>query len=431
MATEEKSKKEVESIKSLKKNKQMFFKYLVGLFVVIGFLGGVFWLGFTNGQKNAESQSQVYPVSKTLIENKLAPDKKLDFSLFWKVWDLLKEKYVDKNSLDAQKLIYGAIKGMLAATGDPYSTFFDPEENKAFTEDLEGSFDGIGAELGVKDSILTVVAPLEGSPAEKAGLRAGDKILKIDERATSDMNVYEAVNLIRGKKGTVVKLTIFRAGEEETREIAITRDTIEVKSVTLEFKSDVAYLKINKFGEETAREFDKKVNEIILRGSQGIVLDLRNNPGGFLDRSVSVASRLLPANKTVVIEEDATGNKKTLTTKGGDKLSQLPTVVLINEGSASASEILAGALRDNRSIKLVGKKSFGKGSVQELINLPGKSSVKITVAKWLTPNGEYIMEKGIAPDVEVELTKEDFDNNRDPQLDKALEILQNERAISS
>lgn len=413
---------------SLKKTRKVFLKYLLFFAILFTLLGGSFWLGFeSGGKKQKTAQEEFFPVDRTIIENKFPSDgKSLDFSLFWKVWDLLRAKYVDKNALDAQQLVYGAIRGMLKAAGDPYTTFFDPEETKSFSEDLQGSFDGIGAELGVKEDVLTVIAPLENSPAQKAGLRAGDKIIKIGDKATVDISVYEAVDLIRGKRGTEIKLTIFRQGEENTKEVSIIRDKIEIKSVVLEFRENIAYVKINKFGEETAKEFDAAANEIILKSATGIVLDLRNDPGGFLDKAVLIASRMIPKGKVVVIEEDQSGKRRELNTLGGDRLSNLPTVILINEGSASASEILAGAMRDNRGSKLIGKKSFGKGSVQELINLPGESSVKITVAKWLTPNGDYIMEKGINPDIEVDYTEDNFNKKEDPQLDKALEIVREE-----
>ncbi len=406
-------------------NRKLFHRYLL-FFLVVFLIVSSFWLGLWWGKSHANPQNEVFNISETNIANKLsAAEKDLDFSLFWKTWDLLKEKHVNKGTLDAQKLVYGAIKGMLQATGDPYTNFFEPEEAKSFSEDLEGSFEGIGAELGIKDKVLTVVTPLDESPAQKAGLRAGDKIIKIGEQSTLDMSIYAAVDLIRGKKGTEVKLTVFREGEEDTKEITIVRETIEVKSVKLEIGEDsVALLRINKFGEKTSQEFDAAMNQIIEKEAKGIILDLRNNPGGFLDSSVKIASRLMPRGKAVVIEEDSNGNKNTLYTSGGDKLSGLPLVILANEGSASASEILAGALRDNLQVPVIGKKTFGKGSVQELVNLSGGSSVKITVAKWMTPNGDYIMEKGINPDIEVELTKEDYDNNRDPQLDKAREVLQ-------
>lgn len=412
--------------KNFQKNRKLFNKYLI-FFVMIFLLVGVFFGGYRMGQKNSPSEvkDKIIPINQAFIDNKL-PDSenKIDFSLFWKVWDLVRQKHVAKNSLDAQKMVYGAINGMLKATGDPYSYFFSPEESKSFTQDIQGSFEGIGAELGIKDNILTVIAPLEDSPAQKAGLMAGDKILKIDGKVSTDLGIDEAVDMVRGKKGTFVKLTIMRAGEQETREITIARDVIEIKSVKIDFKeNNIAYVKITKFGENTDKEFSDATNQIIAKNSKGIILDLRNDPGGLLDKAVDVASKIIPKDRVVVTEEDSQGNKENLKTTGGDKLSSIPMVVLINEGSASASEILAGALRDDLNITLIGKRSFGKGSVQELINLPGNASVKITVAKWLTPNGDYIMEKGINPDIEVDLTANDFNNNRDPQLDKAIEAI--------
>lgn len=405
------------------RNKKIFRGYL-GILIIIFLLIGSFALGYSRGQKAATGAGTPVPLSQAVIENKNSANDLVDFSLFWKVWDLLKEKFVDKNSLDAQNLVYGAISGMLKATGDPYTTFFDPKETKAFAQDLESSFQGIGAELGVKDGILTVIAPLDGSPAAKAGLRAGDKILKIGDQSTADTTIDAAVDLIRGKKGTAVILVVLHPGDQETKEITIIRDTITIKSVKLEFKEDnIAQVKITKFDDTTNTEFDSAANQIVAKGAKGIILDLRNNPGGFLDKSVDVASRMISKGKAVVMEEDNTGKRETLYTSGGDKLSGIPTVILINEGSASAAEILAGALRDDRQIQLIGKKSFGKGSVQELISLPQATSVKITVAKWLTPNGDYIMEKGINPDVDVDLTPDDFNNNRDPQLDKAMEVM--------
>lgn len=406
-------------------NKKILHRYLA-FFVVVFLLFGSFWLGYSRGKQTGEAGNRIVPLSQSVVENKNPTGNQVvDFSLFWKVWDLLKEKYVNNNSLDAQKMIYGAIEGMLKSTGDHYTTFFDPAATKSFSQDLEGSFEGIGAELGIKDDILTVIAPLDGSPSAKAGLRAGDKIIRIDDKSTADLAIDAAVDLIRGKKGTTVTLTVLHAGDQETKEIAIIREVINVKSVKLEIKpDDIARLRITKFGDTTGKEFDAAANQIVTRGAKGIILDLRNNPGGYLDKAVDIASRFIPKGRAVVMEEDNTGKRETLYTTGGDKLSKLPIVILINEGSASASEILAGALRDDRQIRLIGKKSFGKGSVQELINLPQNTSVKITVAKWLTPNGDYIMEKGINPDVEVDLSLDDFNNNRDPQLDRAIEVLQ-------
>ncbi len=409
---------------NLRNNRILLNKYLI-LFLVVFLLLGSFFLGFKKGQKSIVSTSENVSLTQAIVENKkVSTNSNVDFSLFWKVWDLVKKKHIDSDKLDAQKMVYGAINGMLKATGDPYSNFFDPQESKEFSQSIEGSFEGIGAELGMKNKILTVITPLDNSPAQKAGLRAGDKIIKVDGKMITDLSIDQAVDLIRGKKGTVVKLTVLSKGKEKTKEISIIRNVIELKSVSVKFKKDkIAYVRITRFSENTDREFDIAMNKIIAAGSKGIVLDLRNNPGGLLNKAVAIASRMIPQGRVVVSEENSNGKTDSLYTSGEDKLSNLPMVVLINEGSASAAEILAGALRDDRGVTLIGKTSFGKGSVQQLMDLPGGSSVKITIAKWLTPNGNYIMKKGIKPDIEVKMTFEDYKNKRDPQLKKALELL--------
>ena len=409
---------------------QVVFKKAFIFFLVLFLLGGAYWSGYVRGKdvsaSSAESM-QVLSPEEAIILNKKSQDTTIDFSLFWKVWEILKDKYVDKSKLDARELFYGAIKGMLAATGDPYTTFFSPKENRAFNEDISGTFEGIGAEMGIKDDVLTIIAPLEGMPAEKAGLLAGDKIVKIDDTLSSGLSLEEAVNKIRGPKGGTVKLTIFRPGDEETRDISIKRDVILVKSIRFEMKTDnTAYIRVNRFGDDTEKEFQDAVKQTIEKKAQRLIIDLRNNPGGLLETAVAMSSLMLPSGKVVVIEEDGAGNHRETKARGGDVLSKVPTIILINEGSASASEILAGALKDNReNVTLVGKKSFGKGSVQELIPASKDTSVKITVAHWLTPLGKQINKVGIAPDVEVGITSNDRDNKRDPQLDKALEILKN------
>lgn len=386
-----------------------------------------FWFGYQRGEKNVQiASNNPIRIGEVILENKNnSTDNTIDFSLFWNTWDLLRKKYVDSDKLDARKLVYGAIKGMLAATGDPYTTFFDPEENKKFGEDISGSFEGIGAELGVKNGILTVIAPLQGTPSDQAGLRAGDKIIKIDGKAAGEMSVEDAVSHIRGPKNTAVVLTIFREGSKDTQEISITRNVINVKSVKLSFKENgIANLEITKFGDDTDANFTQAINKVVASKSKGLIIDLRNNPGGYLETAVTIASKLLPKDKIVVMEESSSQKREKMYTRGGDVASGIETVVLINEGSASASEILAGALRENReNVTLMGKKSFGKGSVQEFIKTAQGTAAKITVAHWLTPNGNQINELGIKPDVEVELTGDDYTNNRDPQMDKAIEIL--------
>ncbi len=400
------------------------FKRAFLLFFVLLLFGMTFWAGYDRGVKNAPGVSTaVLSPDDAIIVNKKTQDDTIDFSLFWKVWEILKDKYVDKTKLDAHALFYGAIQGMLAATGDPYTTFFTPKENKAFTEVISGTFDGIGAEMGYKDDIITIIAPLEGAPAEKAGLLAGDKIVKIDDVDASTYSLDEAVSHIRGPKGTKVKLTIFRSGEEAPRDVTVMRDAIQVKSVRFEMKeNDIAYIKVNSFGEDTEQEFNTAVKQVLNKKARALVIDLRNNPGGLLKTAVAMGSMMLPGGQVVVIEEDGQGKRTELKARGGDVLSQLPTIVLLNEGSASASEILAGALRDDRdNVTLVGVKSFGKGSVQERIPLTNDTSMKITVARWLTPSGKQIHHVGISPDIEVKLTRDDRENKRDPQLDRALE----------
>lgn len=417
------------NMKYIVKNKK-FFTIVLGLAILAFSIFASFGIGFELGKKKGNNYASVQiPLKKAEVVNEISDKNTVDFSLFWKSWDELKNNYVDANKLDATQMLYGSIKGMLKATGDPYNAFFSPEENKKFNEEITGSFEGIGAEIGIKNNVLTIIAPLKESPADKAGIRPGDKILKINDESTEDMTIEEAVEKIRGPKNSEVKLVIFRNGDPETKEIIVKRGIINVKSATLEFKGgegNTAYVELNRFGNDTNRDFGAITREITGKKIKGVILDLRDNPGGYLDTSIDVASRMIPKGKIVVIEEDSQGNKTNSYANGGDLLSEYFTVVLINEGSASASEILAGALRENReNVTIVGKKSFGKGSVQKFINLDNGTAMKVTVAKWLTPKGNHIDNEGIKPDMEIELTDDDFNNNRDPQLDKAIEIINN------
>lgn len=403
------------------------FKKSFLILVICSLIGLSFFGGYERGRDTAsfDDGTAVSPDGVTIL-NKSPKSGEIDFALFWKVWDILKDKFVDKSKLDAKQMLYGAIDGMLASTGDPYTTFFDPKENKEFQEDITGNFEGIGAEMGIKDDILTIIAPLEDTPAARAGLMAGDKILKINGETTTNIGIEEAVHRIRGQKGTSVTLNIFHEGDEESKDVVVERDVIHVKSVRFEMKESgtVAYIRINRFGEETSTEFAQAVRSTLDAKAEGLVIDLRNNPGGLLDSAVDIGSFLLPDRSVVVIEENGKGVKHELKTSGGDVLSKVPTAVLINEGSASASEILAGALREDRdNVRLIGKTSFGKGSVQELVSVAKDAAVKITVAKWLTPKGNQINKVGIAPDDTVSLTRDDVIGEKDPQLDKAFEWL--------
>lgn len=394
-------------------------KKIIVSIVLIALLAGVFSIGFVVGKNSIPSINQV----EGLANKELGMPTDVDFSLFWDSWRVIEENYVDRESLDRQAMIYGAISGLLESLDDAYSVFMPPQESKKFIDDMSGSFDGIGAEVGMRKGVLTVISPLEGNPAQRAGLKAGDKILKVDDTLTADLTLDESVNLIRGKKGIPVRLLISRDEWNEAKEITIVRDTIKIPIIKWEMKDDIAYVAFYHFTENSASEFKRTVNEILKADAKGLVLDLRNNPGGYLEVAVDISSWFIPKGEIVVVEDFGNDEKNEYRSQGFNGLRDMPTAVLINEGSASASEIVAGALRDVKGIKLVGEKSFGKGSVQQMKNLKGGSSIKITVAKWLTPSGICINKEGISPDIEVEMTDEDIDNMRDPQLEKALELL--------
>lgn len=395
-----------------------------------------FYIGLAWGKKTSiiDSKGQISNFVDNLsnpknlfINTESQLGEKVDFEIFWEAWKELDVKYVDKEKLDPQKRLYGAINGMIGALGDPYSSFMNPEESQEFGIEMEGNFEGIGAELSTKEGVLVVIAPIAGTPADKAGLRAGDRILEINKESTMNLKVDEAVKKIRGKKGTEVVLTILREGDQQSQEIKIIRDRIEVKSVIYEKKeNEIAYLRVTKFAENTSKEFSREVAKLIADGTKGLVLDLRSNPGGYLNSAVELASKFISEGELVVSEKGRDGESREYRALGGDSLKSLPTVVLIDQGSASASEILAGALRDNRGIRLIGEKSFGKGSVQQLEDLKDGSTMRITIAKWFTPKGNCIHEIGLEPDVKVEFSKEDIENKRDVQLEKAIEELKNE-----
>src|SRR3989344_2916796 len=315
----------------------------------------------------------------------------INFSLFWDAYNKLQEKFIDPEKIDDQKIIYGAIEGMAKSLGDPYTSFFSPEDAQRFAQDLSGTFEGIGAEIGIKKNQLTIVAPLEGTPAQEAGLKAGDSILEINGKNTSDFTTEEAVNLIRGPKGTYVTLTIYRDGWPSAKDIEITRQTIKIDSTKWELKDgNIAYVQIFQFDESLSGDFKNGAYQILQSPAKKIILDLRNNPGGYLETAQEIAGYFLKKGQTVTIEDFGEGKEQNIyVSQGNGELANYPIVVLINQGSASASEILAGTLRDNRNVRLIGEKSFGKGSVQEVVDLRGGSFLKITIAKWLTPKGNF------------------------------------------
>lgn len=392
-----------------------------------------FLLGWQVGLREVQIRWVSYKPTVSIANKQPPKNINLDFKLFWDTWDLLSREYLVKEAIDAQKLFYGAISGMVQAVGDPYTFFLTPEQQKSSKEELNGAFEGVGIQLGFnKDKRLVVIAPLSGTPAEKIGIQAGDLILKIDDKDTSGISLPEAVKLIRGAKGTQVKLTILTEDDGEPKEYNLIRDTIIVKSVEVAYKTtprgkDVAVLKLSRFGERTEDEWSEAVSDVVSKNPQGLVLDIRNNPGGFLEGAVFIASEFLDSADLVVLQENASGQKTQFEVNRKGKLANIPMTVLINKGSASASEIVAGALQDRKRAKLVGEKSFGKGTIQEAQDLEGGTGIHITVAKWLTPNGRWVNDtNGLEPDVLVEPPKEESeekDDTKDPQLDKALELM--------
>lgn len=377
-------------------------------------------IGFKSGRSGVTFEPKEFK-----IVNQSEQPKEVNYQLLWDALNVLNTKYIDK-PVDQQKVLYGAIRGAIQSTGDPYTDFFEPKANEAFKTDLKGSFDGIGAEIGKRNDQIVVVAPLDGTPAKKAGIQAKDVILEVNHESTAGWSVEQTVSKIRGKKGTEVVLLVAREGKDAPFEVKLVRDTIAVKSVKLEYKDvngqKIAVLTVSKFGDDTKPLFTQAVNDILTSGAKGIILDLRNNPGGYLQTSVDLGSAWIKAGDIVVTEAKSTGEKEEYKSTGNARLSNgLKTVVLINGGSASASEILAGALHDHGLAKLVGEKSFGKGSVQELVELKDGSAVKVTIAKWITPSGKNLNKDGLVPDVESKLTEEDVNAGKDPQMDKALE----------
>jgi len=393
------------------------------IFSLVIILSAVFGAGFYFGQV----QKPALP-PEGIINAELGKPQGVDFSIFWDAWRTLEENFVDQSKIDYQKMIFGAVSGMVNSLKDPYTVYLPPEDAKIFKEDVSGEFQGVGMEIGIRNRELTVIAPLEGTPAQRAGLRSGDKIIKINDTFTADLTTDEAVKLIRGKQGTKVILTIFREGWPQSKDFEIIREVIEVPSVKWELKEvpsgfPIAYINLYQFSETATAAFNKAAAEILASSASSIILNLRDDPGGYLEVAQDIAGWFLKKGELVTIEDfGGSAQNQEYRTSGSGQLSSYPLIVLINKGSASASEILAGALRDNRGVKLVGVQSFGKGSVQTVKELK-EGSLKVTVAKWLTPNGTLIDKEGLKPDVEIELTEKDIDAGKDPQLDKAIEII--------
>ena len=402
-----------------RKTRQAASAYLAVIFVVSAFLWG-FYLGA--GRSKAQTDGSATGTVELINTDTNHASQKLDFNEFWDLWQTVKDKYVHQ-PVDEKKMFYGAMSGAVASLGDPHSMFFDPPSTTEFQQELNGKFEGIGAELGMKKGQLVVVAPLPESPAEKAGLRSGDAIIGIDKLDAGSMGLDEAVSHIRGDRGTKVTLTIIRGKETKVRVFDIVRDTIRVLSVKTSYLTSprgkkIAVIKVTNFNSDTAEKFAEAVSVVSAKKIDGVILDLRGNPGGFLDAAVSMLGEWIPG-KVGVSERYADGSVDPQRVTGRGLLSEVRTVVLVNGGSASASEITAGALKDLHKGVLIGTQTFGKGSVQDLIPLKDGSTVKLTIAEWLTPNGIHIDQNGIAPDYHVELSEDDYNNGRDPQLDAA------------
>ena len=399
-------------------------RWIKRIILILAFLGIVFFsyrFGVYIGERNILKT----PPTQVVNEDLGAPEK-VDFSIFWEAWREVERNFLERAKINPQEMIYGAISGMIDSLGDPYTNFFKPEEAKEFEEQLSGTYQGVGMIVGIKEEQLTVISPFEGSPAQRAGLKAGDKIIKIENTYTKDISIEEAVKLIKGPRGTKVKLLIQRKTWEQPKEVEIKREVIKIPTLDWEIKDEnVAVIKIYQFNQILDSEFKKMAFEILNSKADRIILDLRNNPGGYLDVAQDIAGWFLEKGKVVVWEDKGEGEeRKSYESKGPATLASFPMVVLINQGSASGAEILAGALRDQKGIKLIGETSFGKGSVQKPIILSDGSYLKVTVAKWLTPDGISIDKEGLKPDIVVEMPEsQEGEEERDLQMEKAIEIV--------
>lgn len=363
------------------------------------------------------------------------PEKEVDISMLWGVWRLLQSQYIEPGDLKTQEMVMGAVRGMTEAVGDPYTVFMSPKENTDFRDSLSGHLQGIGAELSDRDDRIVVASPLKGSPAERAGLLPGDMIIEVNGEDITGQTLQQVVTKIRGPKGTQVTLTILREDEDDVIELTITRDDITVPSTEYEVKQtatgSVGLLSINQFGTETISEVTEILQGIDPASLKGLVIDLRYNGGGYLEGAIDLVSMFLKEGKVVSVEGRGTEPQRHYVS-GRPILPEIPIVVLINEGTASASEIVAGALQDHKRATVIGTKSFGKGTVQEVIDLPGGGSLRVTVAKWLTPSGRDLGKEGVMPDYIVDRTREDVEAEKDPQLDSALGwLLEGEKPVQT
>lgn len=401
-------------------------------FIILPILG--FLLGWTLSQKNSRVPTNVSTKEEIKLEEKKIPlleksthffkkkeAKNVDLDIFWETWNAMEANFLYQENLNTKDQIYGSTKGLVKSLSDPYTVFMSPQETQEFDESINGEFEGIGAEISIRDDQLTIVAPLKGSPAEKSGLKPGDIIYKIDDETSFGMTIEEAVMKIRGPKGGKVTLTVLRKEEKKPIEIVIVRDNIVIYSVEWEMKDSIAVITISQFGSNVTKEFLDIVSEVLLESPRGVIVDLRNNGGGLLDACVKILSDFLSEKVVVKTKGRKFGDTGDLMSGRDGAFLDMPLVVLTNEGSASASEIFAGAIQDHNRGLVLGEKTFGKGSVQNVIPLSDGSSLKVTIAEWLTPNGRSIHKEGIEPDEIIELSKEDEEN--DPVMQRALDLV--------
>lgn len=395
-------------------NKIRIFLVLAGVVVIVitAFAGGAAW-----------------QANQLVASSAVAAGIPVDLSSFWKVWQLVNDNFVNTattTKITSQSKVYGAIEGMVDSLGDPYSVFLTPEENKEFNEEIAGNFSGVGMEIGIRDNFITVISPLPDTPAKKAGIESGDKIIAIDDKPTAKMNVDQAIKLIRGQAGTPVSISVTRDDAGKPIVFKITRANIDVPTIEMKnLSGGITQIKLFSFGAKASESFAKAIKEFSQSGDKYLILDLRGNPGGYLNSAVDIASWFLPKGTPVVIEEHDRQSESKIYPSSGRELFTTPPkmVVLIDGGSASAAEILAGALRENGIAKLVGEQTFGKGSVQELFPVTKDTSLKLTIARWLTPHGVSISQNGLKPDYEIKMDSKHPD--QDPQLEKAIEVIKN------
>ncbi len=410
---------------------------LLGVSLALLLATGAFFSGFQVNNIISSSSQSASLFSLFAFENKpTVAAEQVNLDQFWEVWHLIDQKFISASStktLTDQEKINGAIEGMVHSFGDPYTVFLPPVENEKFNEDISGNFSGIGMEVGMRDNVLTVISPLPDTPAEKAGILPGDLIVKINDESTEGMSIDAAVNKIRGEKGTIVNLSVYREGDTKFLDFAIIRDTIDIPTVKTETKEGIFFIKIYSFNAIAEAKFQQALEEFSKTNSDTLVLDLRGNPGGYLQSAASIASYFLPSGKIVVRENFGENAEEKLYRSQGHtfrEFGQKKMVVLVDAGSASASEILAGALKEHQAATIIGTNTFGKGSVQELVDLKNGAALKVTIARWLTPDGHSISNGGLAPDILINRTPEQRLKNIDPQQDAAINFLKGKEVVS-